>query len=214
MVIINIIYYSLKSNYITDSSGSTGSSSVGKVAGGVSGSIAFAVIVVICAVLVAIGKCSRGTYNFDVNRQQNTSTTTNSRVVTSRSSTSTSTSTSSTHTGTSSTRTASRPNYSGTTVTYTRKLQDACPPSYTEIHSYPQVQYPPAYPGYETNIAYLYPTATAPVSQVGYENVTTPVATAANYEIPNGQSHQDAAYEDMSNFRPPSPPNYSEICNN
>ena len=210
MVIINIIYNSLKSNYITDSSGSTGSSSVGKVAGGVSGSIAFAVIVVICAVLAAIGKCSKSTYNFDVNRQQNTSTTTNSRVVTSRSSTSTS----STHTGTSSTRTASRPNYSGTTVTYTRKLQDACPPSYTEIHSYPQVQYPPAYPGYETNIAYLYPTATAPVSQVGYENVTTPVATAANYEIPNGQSHQDAAYEDMSNFCPPSPPNYSEICNN
>ena len=198
MVSINIIYNSLKSNYITDSSGSTGTSSVGKVAGGVSGSIAFAVIVVICAVLAAIGKCSKSTYNFVVNRQQNTSTTTNSRVVTSRSSTSTS-----------STRTASQPNYSGTTVTYTRKLQDACPPSYTEIHSYPQVQYPPAYPGYETNIAYFVPTATAPVSQVKYDNVTTPVATAANYETPNGQSHQD-----MSNICPPSPPNYSEICNN
>ena len=200
---VSIILFIIKSNYITDSSGSTGSSSVGTVAGGVSGSIAFVVIVVICAVLVAIGKCSKSTYNFDASRQQNTSTTTNSRVVTSRSSTSTS-----------STRTASRPNYSGTTVTYMHKLQDACPPSYTEIHSYPQVQYPPAYPGYETNMAYLYPTATAPVSQVGYDNVTTPVATAANYEIPNGQSHQDAAYEDMSNFRPPSPPNYSEICNN
>ena len=208
MVSINIIYNSLKSNYITDSSGSTssGTSPVGAVAGGVSGSIAFVVIVVICAVLVAIGKCSKSTYNFDVNRQQNTSTTTNSRVVTSRSSTGC--------TSTNSTRTASQPNYSGTTVTYTHKLQDACPPSYTEIHSYPQVQYPPTYPGYETNIAYLYPTATAPVSQVRYENVTTPVATAANYETPNGQSHQDAAYEDMSNFRPPSPPNYSEICNN
>ena len=204
MVSINI-NNSLKSNYITDISGSTDSSSVGKVAGGVSGSIAFAVIVVICAVLAAIGKCSRG------NRQQNTSTTTNSRVITSRSSTGRS-STRTGYTSISSNRTASRPNYNRTTVTYT--LQDACPPSYSEIHSYPQVQYPPTDPGYETNIAYLYPTATAPVSQVRYENVTTPVATAANYETPNGQSHQDAAYEDMSNFRPPSPPNYSEICNN
>ena len=159
-------------------------SSTAAIAGGVSGSILFIIILAgiccVCIAVVAFSKRQSRAHNRNANRQQNTHIEMDAQVDTSRSS--------------GYTTVESQPNYKGTTFdpsttvshapqlqTPMTQLQTLPPPSYSGIHSYPQVVYPYSpYPyviqpaaGYTLPVA----TATWPTvssTQPGYHhNVTT-----------------------------------------